>query len=96
MHISGRDRTVIARVDFFWRRYNVIAESDGLLKYDGGERAIAELKRDRLLRETGYEVVHFTWQELFSDPVRVAGRIRAAFDRATVSAGAGYGSRVAR
>ena len=83
VHISGRDRTVIARVDFFWRQYNVIAESDGLLKYDGGERAIAELKRDRLLREEGYEVVHFTWQELFSDPVRVAGRIRAAFERAS-------------
>jgi hypothetical protein len=79
VHISGRDRTVIARVDFFWRRYGVIAESDGLLKYDSGERAIAELKRDRLLREAGYEVIHFTWQELFSDPVRVAGRIREAF-----------------
>ena len=82
VHISGRDRTVIARVDFFWRRYNVIAEADGLLKYDGGERAIAELKRDRLLREAGYEVIHFTWQELLSDPVRVAGRIAAAFERA--------------
>ena len=82
VHISGRDRTVIARVDFFWRRYSVIAEADGLLKYDSGERAIAELKRDRLLREAGYEVIHFTWQELFSDPVRVAGRIRATFERA--------------
>ncbi len=48
VHISGRDRTVIARVDFFWRRYGVIAEADGLLKYDSGEGAIAELKRDRL------------------------------------------------
>lgn len=79
VHISGRDRTVIARVDFFWRRYGVIAEADGLLKYDSGERAIAELKRDRLLREAGYEVIHFTWQELARDPVRVAGRIREAF-----------------
>jgi predicted transcriptional regulator of viral defense system len=78
-HISGRDRTVIARVDFFWRRYNVIGEADGLLKYDSGEKAIAELKRDRLLREAGYQVIHFTWQELFGDPVRVAGRIREAF-----------------
>ena len=96
VHISGRDRTVIARVDFFWRRYGVIAESDGLLKYDGGERAIAELKRDRLLREAGYEVIHFTWQELFSDPVRVAGRIREAFDRADRLGRRGYGSWVAR
>jgi len=88
VHISGRDRTVIARVDFFWRQHRVIAEADGLLKYDDGQRAIAELKRDRLLREAGYEVIHFTWQELFGDPARVAGRIREAFGR--------YGSRVAR
>jgi predicted transcriptional regulator of viral defense system len=79
VHISGRDRTVIARVDFFWRRHGVIAEADGLLKYASGDRAIAELKRDRLLREAGYEVIHFTWQELFGDPVRVARRIREAF-----------------
>ena len=44
--------------------------------------AIAALKRDRLLREAGYEVIHFTWQELLGDPARVADRIRTAFDRA--------------
>ncbi len=82
VHITGRDRTMIARVDFFWRRYGVIAETDGLLKYDSGERAIAERRRDRLLLEAGFEVVHVTWQELFSDPARVAGRIREAFRRA--------------
>ena len=82
VHITGRDRTMIARVDFFWRRYGVIAETDGLLKYDSGERAIAERRRDRLLQEAGFEVVHVTWQELFGDPVRVAGRIREAFRRA--------------
>ena len=60
----------------------MIAEADGLLKYDDGARAIAELKRDRLLREAGYEVIHFTWQELFGDPARVAGRITRAFERA--------------
>jgi len=81
VHITGRDRTMIARVDFFWRRYGVVAETDGLLKYDSGERAIAERRRDRLLQEAGFEVVHVTWQELFSDPARVAGRIREAFRR---------------
>jgi hypothetical protein len=81
VHITGRDRTMIARVDFFWRRYGVIAETDGLLKYDSGERAIAERRRDRLLQEAGFEVVHVTWQELFGDPGRVAGRIREAFRR---------------
>ena len=82
VHITGRDRTVIARVDFFWRRYAVVAETDGLLKYDSGERAIAERRRDRLLQEAGFEVVHVTWRELFGDPARVAGRIREAFRRA--------------
>lgn len=81
VHISGRDRTVIARVDFCWPRHNTIAEADGLLKYDSGEKAIAELRRDRLLREAGYEVIHFTWRELFAGPARVAGRIRAALAR---------------
>ena len=84
VHITGRDRTMIARVDFFWRRYRVIAETDGLLKYDSGDRAIAERRRDRLLLEAGFEVVHVTWQELFSDPARVAGRIREAFRRAAL------------
>jgi len=83
VHVTGRDRTMIARVDFFWRRYGVIAETDGLLKYDSGERAIAERRRDRLLQEAGFEVIHVTWQELFSDAARVAGRIREAFSRAS-------------
>jgi hypothetical protein len=82
VNIIGRGGGIIARVDFFWRSFSTIAEADGLLKYDGRDKAIAELKRDRLLREAGFEVVHFTWRELFSDPKRVAARIRAAFDRA--------------
>ena len=82
VRISGQDRTVIARVDFFWRRYGVIVETDGLLKYDSGDKAIAERRRDRLLQEGGFEVIHVTWKELFTDPARVAGRIRQAFGRA--------------
>jgi hypothetical protein len=81
-HILGTDGGGIGRVDFYWARYRTIAEADGLLKYQESENAIAELKRDRLLREAGYEVVHFTWQELFADPGRVATWVRAAFDRA--------------
>lgn len=87
VHITGRDRTMIARVDFLWRKYGVVAEADGLLKYDSGERAIAERKRDRLLQEAGFDVIHFTWQELFADPGRVATRIREAFARAIRLAG---------
>jgi hypothetical protein len=79
--LSGADGGVIARVDFFWAQYRVAGESDGLLKYKDSRAAIAELKRDRLLREAGYEVVHLTWQELFGQPERVIARFRAAFAR---------------
>jgi Protein of unknown function (DUF559) len=81
VHVFGHGGTPIARVDFMWQKYRVIAESDGLLKYDSGQTAIKELARDRLLREAGYEVVHFTWKELFTDPERVITRIRDAFVR---------------
>ena len=64
--VFGRGGTLIARVDFMWQEHRVVVEADGLLKYDSGETAIKELARDRLLREAGYEVVHFTWKELFT------------------------------
>jgi hypothetical protein len=86
--IIGEDGHFIARVDFCWRRRWTVAEADGLLKYQGRDDAIKELRRDRLLREAGYEVVHFTWRELFGEPERVATRIRAAFDRAIRIGGA--------
>ncbi len=82
VNIIGRSGHFIARTDFCWQTYLTIAEADGLLKYASGADAIAELKRDRLLRAEGYEVIHFTWQELFSDAAGVAARIRASFDRA--------------
>lgn len=80
--IIGVDGRFAGRVDFCWRDLRTIAEADGLGKYETGEKAIAELRRDRLLREAGYEVVHFTWQELFAGPARVASRVREAFSRA--------------
>ncbi len=80
-HILGADGGRIARVDFCWSRCRTIAEADGLLKYQGREDAVAELRRDRLLREAGYEVVHVTWKELSGEPGRVSGRVRAGFAR---------------
>jgi hypothetical protein len=80
--IFGQGGSLIARVDFLWREYDVVAEADGLLKYQTGADAIAELKRDRHLRELGLEVIHFTWEELFREPERVVRRMLAAFERA--------------
>jgi very-short-patch-repair endonuclease len=64
------------RVDFLWRGQKVIAEADGLVKYNDRKDLLAERERDHLLREAGYKVVHFTWRELFQTPEAVIARIR--------------------
>lgn len=66
-------------VDFFWRSHRVIVEADGLAKYAADKDLIAQFQRDRLLRDAGYKVVHFTWRELFKTPELVIARIRQAF-----------------
>lgn len=77
--IATADAEFIARVDFCWPVYRVIAEADGMAKYDDPRRAREQIMRDTRLRDAGYKVVHFTWGELFSTPDRVIARIRAAF-----------------
>jgi very-short-patch-repair endonuclease len=74
------------RLDFRWREYRTIAEVDGAVKYveltaDPARRALGQLRRDALLRELGYEVVHFTWHDVIRDRERVAAVLRTAFGR---------------
>ena len=70
------------RADFFWpgssQGTGLVAEADGLLKYNTRADLLAELDRDRQLRDAGLKVVHFTWKELFGQPETVVGRIRQA------------------
>lgn len=77
----------IGRVDFYWERHKTIAEVDGALKYDDDpSRARAQLRRDKRLREAGYEVVHFTWPDITARPAEAADSIRAAFRAAAQKA----------
>jgi Transcriptional regulator, AbiEi antitoxin/Protein of unknown function (DUF559) len=72
----------VGRVDFYWKQYRTIAEVDGAAKYrDDPGRVPAQLRRDQLLREDGYELVHFTWQQITETPEAVAASIRRAFQR---------------
>lgn len=71
------------RVDFYWLRHRTIAEADGLAKYADRKDILEQFRRDRLLREAGYKVVHFTWRELFDTPEAVVARVRAAFSSPT-------------
>jgi len=71
----------VGRVDFLWRQYRTVAEVDGLMKYGDPTRAVFQLDRDRRLRDAGYEVVHFTWQDITENPPYVGATIRSAFRR---------------
>ncbi len=77
--IAGPKGDVIGRVDFYWEQYKTIAEVDGAMKYEDPSRAKAQLRRDKKLREAGYQVVHFDWKEITTNPEQVAASIRAAF-----------------
>ncbi len=72
---------VAARVDFLWEQYRTVVEVDGAIKYADPTRARAQLERDEWLRSLGYEVVHFTWEEITTMPELVATKIRTAFRR---------------
>lgn len=69
------------RVDFMWKQFRTIAEVDGKLKYDDRSRFGYERRRDIWLRDAGYEVVHFSWQEITTQPEYVVATLRAAFRR---------------
>lgn len=78
----GNEYEPIARVDFYWKQYRTAAEADGAMKYDQDPGlARRQLRRDHLLRAEGYEVVHFTWQDINFSPDLVAAWIRQAFRR---------------
>lgn len=77
----GNDDTVIGRVDFLWRRYRTIGEADGAVKYANPAHASAQLDRDARLRDAGYEVVHFSWQQIVWTPAQVVSSVKAAFRR---------------
>jgi hypothetical protein len=79
LQVEISDDEFIGRVDFLWREFRTIAEVDGAGKYDDRGLAMRQLRRDKRLREAGYEVVHFDWKEINGDRGYVATSVRAAF-----------------
>ncbi len=77
----GPSEKPIGRVDFYWEQYRTIVEVDGAMKYDDPSRARYQLRRDARFRAEGFEVVHFTWQDINYAPLLVARLIREAFER---------------
>jgi Protein of unknown function (DUF559) len=83
LQVEFRGEAFVFRGDFYWAKYRTIAEADGMAKYEDPGRARDQLRRDRLLRDAGYKVIHFTWRELFETPKVVDTRIRKAFASTT-------------
>ena len=79
--VGGDDEGVVGRADFLWRRSGTIGEADGALKYADPQRAIAQLRRDARLRAAGFQVVHFTWDDIVRTPRQVAASLSEAFRR---------------
>ncbi|WP_020391039.1 type IV toxin-antitoxin system AbiEi family antitoxin domain-containing protein [Kribbella catacumbae] len=78
VQFSARD--FVARVDFYFRQFEVIVEFDGLIKYrdDAVDAVVREKHREDRLRSAGVLVVRVTWDDL-NHPDRLIHRIRQAF-----------------
>jgi hypothetical protein len=70
-----------ARVDQCWRAQRTVAEADGALKYAGRDSLFVEKQREDRLRDAGWEVVRYTWDEALRTPGLVVSRVLRAFDR---------------
>jgi very-short-patch-repair endonuclease len=69
-------------VDFLFVDTSVVLEADGWSTH-GLQRDQFEFdrERDQILTMAGYTVIHFTWHQLRSKPVPLAGRIRATLEQ---------------
>jgi hypothetical protein len=77
----------IGRTDFAWPALRTVGEFDGQVKYgrllkpgqEPGDAVFAEKVREDRIRDTGLEVVRWTWAELGPAFTAVAARLRARF-----------------
>jgi hypothetical protein len=82
---SGR---FVARVDFGWEEERTIGEFDGKAKYSEllkpgqtpRDAMLAEKRREDLLRDLGWQVVRWTWADLYRSGV-IRDRVLRAFAR---------------
>lgn len=83
VEVRAPDRTLIGRTDFAWRKYRLLGEFDGRVKYgrllrpgqDPGDAVWEEKQREDALRAEGWGVVRWIWREL-DPPAALVARIR--------------------
>ena len=86
IRLAGR---LLARTDFVWEEHRLVGEFDGRIKYGRllrpgqgpGDAVFEEKRREDMVREAGWGVIRWCWDDL-RQPAELAGRIRRAQVRA--------------
>jgi very-short-patch-repair endonuclease/predicted transcriptional regulator of viral defense system len=68
----------VAIVDFAWLELMLIVETDGHLAHATREQRAHDAARRRQLTRLGFEVQHFTWEQVNHEAPRTASDLRAA------------------
>jgi very-short-patch-repair endonuclease len=63
-------------VDFLWREQWLVVETDGWESHRGRQAFEDDRARDAYLRLQGFEVLRFTWRQVFEDPRSVVAVLR--------------------
>ena len=86
--VRSPEGALIARTDFGWEPQRVVGEFDGRIKYgrllrpgqQPGDVVFQEKRREDLVRDEGWAVVRWTWDDLLH-PARLGERVGRAHDR---------------
>jgi very-short-patch-repair endonuclease len=80
VNIEDPEGRFVARVDFLWRRYGVVGEVDGRVKYAGDAARAIEAEKDRQARleALGLIVVRWDARHLFGDVPVLVQRVMTA------------------
>jgi very-short-patch-repair endonuclease len=76
------------RVDFYWPRFGLVVETDGLRYHRTPAQQTRDRERDQAHTAAGLTQLRFTHAQVFRDPVRVGGTLRAVVRRLEVAGAA--------
>lgn len=87
-NVRNRFGQVVGRCDFGWEEFKTVGEFDGAQKYGRllapgeppGDRIYQEKLREDRIRDAGWQVARWTWDELMDGDI-VIDRIRRALER---------------
>jgi very-short-patch-repair endonuclease len=74
-------RGFIGRVDLDWAAHRTIDEAEDRLKYTDPSVLWDEKRREDRLREAGFKVVRWSYNDVFYGPEQLLARVSAALRR---------------